>query len=108
MDTFNIHEHYDGQSLTKSVISILIKETSLIVGELRVRFSRSLSVNVMEVSCTDEKWRQLIELVDDGIRGIALSADVSHEDLRYRYVMRCLHVTKPLECFDNALTTKQR
>uniref|UniRef100_A0A0R3RHF7 Tudor domain-containing protein n=1 Tax=Elaeophora elaphi TaxID=1147741 RepID=A0A0R3RHF7_9BILA len=54
----------------------------------------------------NENWSQLIKSVDDGIRTIALNANVSHEDLRHHYILQCLYITKPLKCNISNLETK--
>uniref|UniRef100_A0A915PN13 Uncharacterized protein n=1 Tax=Setaria digitata TaxID=48799 RepID=A0A915PN13_9BILA len=62
----------------------------------------------MEIGCLDAKWVSLIQSIDDGIRTVAINANVSHEDLRYRYIMACLHIIKPFEYNICNLTAKQK
>ncbi|VDK47109.1 unnamed protein product [Gongylonema pulchrum] len=47
--------------------------------------------------CQELKWAQLIQAVDEHLRAIALNASVCHEELRMRYTMSCLHVTRPFD-----------
>ncbi|VDN06830.1 unnamed protein product [Thelazia callipaeda] len=45
----------------------------------------------MKLGQFDRKWTQLVEMVDDEMRSIAMKAN----ELRHRYIMKCLHITRP-------------
>uniref|UniRef100_A0A9J2PTD5 Tudor domain-containing protein n=1 Tax=Ascaris lumbricoides TaxID=6252 RepID=A0A9J2PTD5_ASCLU len=45
----------------------------------------------------DPNWTHLFLLIEDGIRNLAADANVSHQELRQRYVTACIHISSPNE-----------